>query len=106
LRYQSRIGYDGNSSTVIGMANTSSARKATRKIARRTEINKGRRSQLRSFVRKVEEAIEAGDRAQALAALKAAEPVLMRSAQKGVVHANTASRKVSRLAHRVAKLAQ
>ena len=88
------------------MANTSSARKATRKIARRTEINKGRRSQLRSFVRKVEEAIEAGDRAQALAALKAAEPVLMRSAQKGVVHANTASRKVSRLAHRVAKLAQ
>jgi small subunit ribosomal protein S20 len=88
------------------MANTSSARKATRKIARRTAINKGRRSKLRSFVRKVEEAIEAGDRAQALAALQAAEPVLMRSAQKGIVHRNAASRKVSRLAHRVAKLAQ
>ena len=88
------------------MANTSSARKATRKIARRTAINQGRRSKLRSFVRKVEEAIEAGDRAQALAALQAAEPVLMRSAQKGIVHRNAASRKVSRLAHRVAKLAQ
>jgi small subunit ribosomal protein S20 len=88
------------------MANTSSARKATRKIARRTEINKSRRSKLRSFVRKVEEAIAAGDRNLALAALKEAEPVIMRSAQKGVVHANTASRKVSRLNHRVAKLAQ
>ena len=88
------------------MANTSSARKANRKIARRTEINKGRRSKLRSFVRKVEEAIESGDRTGALAALKAAEPVLMRSAQQGVVHGNAASRKVSRLAHRVAKLAR
>jgi small subunit ribosomal protein S20 len=88
------------------MANTSSARKATRKIARRTEINKNRRSKLRSFVRKVEEAIEAGNRAEALAALKAAEPVIMRSAQKGIVHPNAASRKVSRLTHRVAKLAQ
>jgi len=86
------------------MANTSSARKAARKIARRTEINKGRRTMLRSFVRKVEEAIAAGDRNQALAALKAAEPVIMRSAQKGVVHHNAASRKVSRLAHRVAQL--
>jgi small subunit ribosomal protein S20 len=88
------------------MANTSSARKAARKIARRTEINKGRRSKLRSFVRKVEEAIEAGDRTQALAALQAAEPVIMRSAQEGVVHRNAASRKVSRLAHQVAKLAK
>jgi small subunit ribosomal protein S20 len=87
------------------MANTSSARKATRKIARRTAVNKGRRSNLRSFVRNVEEAIEAGDRARALEALKAAEPVLMRAAQNGVVHANAASRKVSRLTHRVAKLA-
>ncbi len=86
------------------MANTSSARKAARKIARRTEINKGRRSQLRSFVRKVEEAIAAGDPGQAVAALKAAEPVIMRSAQKGVVHRNAASRKVSRLTHRIAKL--
>ena len=88
------------------MANTSSARKAARKIARRTEINKGRRSQLRSFVRKVEEAIAAGDRGQAVAALKAAEPVIMRSAQKRVVHKNAASRKVSRLTERVAKLGQ
>ena len=57
-----------------------------------------------TFVRKVEEAIAGGDRAKALAALKEAEPVIMRSAQKGVVHPNAASRKVSRLSHRVAKL--
>jgi small subunit ribosomal protein S20 len=88
------------------MANTSSARKATRKIARRTEINKARRSKMRSFVRKVEEAIAAGDRAAALTALDDAAPVIMRSAQKGVVHRNAASRKVSRLTLRVAKLAQ
>jgi small subunit ribosomal protein S20 len=87
------------------MPNTPSARKATRKIARRTEINKARRSQMRSFVRRVEEAIAAGDRSTALSALKEAEPVIMRAAQKGVVHPNAASRKVSRLAHRVAKLA-
>ena len=88
------------------MANTSSARKATRKIARRTEINKARRSRLRSFVGKVEDAITAGDRAKAVAALKEAEPVIMRSAQKGIVHRNAASRKVSRLSYRIAKLAQ
>jgi small subunit ribosomal protein S20 len=87
------------------MANTSSARKATRKIARRTEINKGRRSKMRSFVRMVEEAIATGDRSKAIAALQEAEPVIMRAAQKGVVHPNTASRKVSRLSHGVAKLA-
>jgi small subunit ribosomal protein S20 len=88
------------------MANTTSARKATRKIARRTEINKARRSKMRNFVRKVEEAIAAGDRAQALAALKEAEPVILRSAQKGIVHRNAASRKVSRLTLRIAKLAK
>jgi small subunit ribosomal protein S20 len=88
------------------MANTSSARKATRKIARRTEINKGRRSKLRSFVRKVEEAIAAGDQTKALEALRQAEPVIMRAAQKGVVHSNAASRKVSRLNHSVGKLGQ
>ena len=71
------------------MANTTSAKKATRKIARRTEINKARRSRMRSSVRKVEEAIAAGDRSKALDALKAAEPVIMRAAQKGVVHRNT-----------------
>jgi small subunit ribosomal protein S20 len=86
------------------MANTTSAQKAARKIARRTEVNKARRSQLRSSVRKVEEAIIAGDRSKALAALKEAEPVIMRSAQKGVVHRNAASRKVSRLSHQIAKL--
>jgi len=86
------------------MANTSSARKAVRKIARRTEINQARRTQLRTFVRKVEEAIAANDRKEAVAALKAAEPVIMRAAQKGVVHRNAASRKISRLSHRIAKL--
>ena len=86
------------------MANTSSARKATRKIARRTEINKSRRSKFRSCIRKVEEAIVAGDHAKALIALKEAEPIIMRCAQKGIIHGNTASRRVSRLTHRVAKL--
>ena len=88
------------------MANTKSARKATRQIARRTEINKARRSALRSSMRKVEEAIASGDRNAALTAFKAAEPVIMRAAQRGVVHKSNASRKVSRLAHRIAKLGQ
>jgi len=88
------------------MANTSSARKATRQIARRTIINKSRRSRLRTAVVKIEEAIATGDRTRAQAALEDAEPVIMRAAQKGVIHKNAASRKVSRLAHRVAKLGQ
>jgi small subunit ribosomal protein S20 len=88
----------------ITMANTTSARKATRKILRRTEVNKARRSRLRTFVGKVEDAIASGDRNQAIAALKDAEPIIMRSAQKGVLHRNAASRKVSRLTDRVAKL--
>ena len=83
------------------MANTRSAKKATRKIARRTEVNKSRRSRVRGFVRKVEEAIASGDHAAAANALKAAQPELMRAATKGVLHRNTASRKVSRLARRV-----
>ncbi|MBP1887822.1 30S ribosomal protein S20 [Sinorhizobium mexicanum] len=83
------------------MANTTSAKKATRKIARRTAVNKARRSRVRNFIRKVEEAIASGDQAVAAAALKAAQPELMRAATKGVLHANTASRKVSRLAQRV-----
>jgi small subunit ribosomal protein S20 len=86
------------------MANTKSAKKAARKIARRTEVNKARRSRMRTFMRKVEEAITAGNRDAALAALKQAEPILMRAAQRGVVHRLTASRKVSRLTHRIAKL--
>lgn len=88
------------------MANTKSARKATRQIARHTEVNKARRSLLRSSVRKVEEAIGTGDATAAAAALKVVEPVIMRAAQRGVVHKNNASRKVSRLAHRIAKLAK
>jgi small subunit ribosomal protein S20 len=86
------------------MANTTSAKKATRKIVRRTEVNKSRRSRVRGFIRKVEEAIASGDQALAQAALKAAQPELMRAATKGVLHANTASRKVSRLANRVKSL--
>ena len=86
------------------MANTKSARKATRVIARRTEVNKARRSLLRNSMREVEEAIQSGDRTAALAALKAAEPTIMRAAQRGIVHKNNASRKVSRLAHRITKL--
>ncbi len=86
------------------MANTSSAKKATRVAARRTVINKNRTSQVRSSVRKVEEALKSGDRSAAEAALKAAEPQLMRGAQKGVLHKNAAARKVSRLAKRVKAL--
>jgi small subunit ribosomal protein S20 len=83
------------------MANTPSAKKAVRKIERRTKIHKSRRSQMRTYVRKVEEAIASGNREAAQAALHAAEPLLMRAAQKGIVHKNTASRKVSRLTHRL-----
>ncbi|GLK85026.1 30S ribosomal protein S20 [Ancylobacter defluvii] len=86
------------------MANTPSAKKAARKIARRTEVNASRRSRMRTFVRKVEEALAAGDSAAATVALKAAEPEIMRAAQKGVLHKSTASRKVSRLTLRLAKL--
>jgi small subunit ribosomal protein S20 len=86
------------------MANTSSAKKAARKIARRERINKARRSRLRGAVRKVEEAIATGDRNQAQAAMQAAEPEIMRAAQKGVVHRNAASRKISRLTHRIVTL--
>jgi small subunit ribosomal protein S20 len=86
------------------MANTSSAKKAARKIGGRTEINRNRRGRLRTFVRKVEEALASGDQGAATAALKAAEPEIMRAASKGVVHKNTASRKVSRLAQRVKSL--
>lgn len=83
------------------MANTPSAKKAARKIARRTAVNKSRRSRVRTYLRKVEEAIASGDQSAAAAALKAAQPELQRAATKGVVHRNTASRKISRLAHRV-----
>ena len=87
------------------MANTRSAKKMTRKIAKRTEINKGRRSRMRTFLRKVEEAIAAGNQAAAAEALRNAEPEIKRAAQKGIVHKNMASRKVTRLAARVKALA-
>jgi small subunit ribosomal protein S20 len=83
------------------MANTSSAKKATRSSARRAEVNKNRTSRVRSQVRKVEEAITAGNKADAEAALMAATPEVMRGAQKGIMHKNAASRKVSRLTLRV-----
>jgi small subunit ribosomal protein S20 len=83
------------------MANTPSAKKAVRKIARRTGVNRSRRSKMRTYIRKVEEAVASGDSAAAQAALHAAEPILMQAAQNGIVHKNTASRKVSRLAKRV-----
>ncbi|MBV9078874.1 MAG: 30S ribosomal protein S20 [Methylobacteriaceae bacterium] len=86
------------------MANTTSAKKMVRKIAKRTDMNRARRSRMRTFLRKVEEAIAGGDRTAAMAALRAAEPEIMRAAQKGIVHKNTASRKVSRLSHRVQSL--
>lgn len=83
------------------VANTTSAKKMARKITRRTEVNRARRSRVRTFIRKVEEAISGGDHAVALAALRSAEPEMMRAAQHGIVHRNNASRKVSRLAARV-----
>ncbi|WP_068084655.1 MULTISPECIES: 30S ribosomal protein S20 [Polycladidibacter] len=87
------------------MANTPSAKKAARKIASRTAINKARRSRVRTFVRAVEEAIASGDKDKAAAAFKAAMPEIMRAAGKGVMHSNTASRKVSRLSARVKAIA-
>lgn len=83
------------------MANTSSAKKAARQTLRRTEVNKARRTRMRSEIRKVEEAIASGDQASAATALRAAQPVIMQAGQKGVVHSNHASRKVSRLAKRI-----
>ncbi len=83
------------------MANTASAKKAARKISRQTAVNKSRRSRMRTYLRKVEEAIAAGNQEEATAALRRAEPELHSAATHGVVHRNLASRKVSRLAHRV-----
>ena len=88
------------------VANTKSAKKAVRKIERRADVNRSRRSQMRTYVRKVEEAIVAGDPGAAAAALRAAQPLLMRAAQKGIVHAKTAARKVSRLSRRVNALSK
>lgn len=87
------------------MANTPQARKRIRQAARRTEQNRARVSRIRTFIRKVEHAVAAGDGAAASAALKEATPEIMRGVTKGVLHKNTASRKVSRLAKSVKAVA-
>ena len=83
------------------MANSPQAKKRARQIERRTAVNKTRKSRIRTFLRKVEEAIESGDKDAATVAFRAAQPELMRGVTKGIFHKNTASRKVSRLASRV-----
>lgn len=87
------------------MANTKSAKKAIRKTIARTAINRARRSRMRTFLRKVEAAIASGDKGAAEQAFHAAQPELMRSAQKGVIHKNTASRKISRLSAHIRAMA-
>jgi len=83
------------------MANTKSAKKAIRKMAKKTEVNKSRRSVMRTHIRLVEEAISAGDRGAAEEAFRNAQPVIASTARKGVFHRNTASRKISRLSSRI-----
>ncbi len=87
------------------MANTASARKRIRQTVRRTERNRARKSRVRSFVRKVEQAISAGDKSAAAEALRNAQPEMQRAASKGVAHANTVSRKLSRLSARIKAIA-
>jgi len=86
------------------MANSPQAKKRARQIARRTEVNKARRSRIRTFLRKLEEAITGGDVKLAAVALKEVQPELMRGVTKGIMHKNTASRKISRLSARVKAL--
>jgi small subunit ribosomal protein S20 len=86
------------------MANSPSSRKRARQIERRTAVNKARRSRIRTYIRKVEEAIASGDAPAASEALRSAQPEIMRGVSRGVLHKNTASRKVSRLAARVKSL--
>ena len=88
------------------MPNIASSRKRVRTTAKRTAINTARKTRVRGFIRKVEEAIKSGNKAAALAALKAAEPEIMRGVTTGVLHKNTGARKVSRLTKRVAKLSK
>jgi small subunit ribosomal protein S20 len=87
------------------MANNPGAKKAIRKIERRTEVNKARRSRVRTYLRKFDEALAAGDAKAAAGAFIVAQSELMRAVSKGVVHKNTGSRKVSRLAAQLKKLA-
>lgn len=83
------------------MANSPQAKKRARQIERRTEVNKARRSRIRTFVRKLEEAIASGDKDAAAAAFRAAQPEMMRGVTKGIMHKNTVARKISRLSARV-----
>ena len=86
------------------MANTPQSKKRARQAERRTTVNKARRSRIRTFLRKVEEALGTGDKAAATTALRDAQPELMRGVTKGVMHKNTAARKMSRLSARVKAL--
>ncbi|NNU79119.1 30S ribosomal protein S20 [Halovulum dunhuangense] len=86
------------------MANSPGSKKRARQALRRTDVNKARRSRVRTFIRRVEEAITGGDAQQAREALQQAQPEIMRSVTKGILHKNTASRKISRLAARVKAL--
>ena len=83
------------------MANTAQSKKRARQSEARQDVNKARRSRIRTFIRKVEEALASGDQTAAAAALKAAQPEVMRGVTKGILHKNTVARKISRLSHRV-----
>ena len=86
------------------MANSAQAKKRARQIERRTEVNKARRSRIRTYLKKVDEALESGDKGIAQQALRVVQPELMRGVSKGIMHKNTASRKMSRLSSRVKAL--
>ena len=83
------------------MANTPSAKKRVRQITRKTEVNKARRSRIKTFIKKVEDSISSGDVSNAVTAFKLAEPEIRRGVSKGIFHKNTASRKISRLSKRI-----
>ena len=88
------------------MANTPSAKKRIRNTLRKTDINKSRRSRIKTFVKKVEDAIETKDAKSAMDSLKAAQPEIMRGVTKGIFHKNTASRKISRLSLRIKSISK
>ena len=83
------------------MANTPSAKKRVRQLSRKTDVNKARRSRIKTFIKKVEDSIVSGNGSDALSALKIAQPEIQRGVTKGIFHKNTASRKISRLSKRV-----
>ena len=86
------------------MANTPSAKKRVRQLARKTEVNKARRSRIKTFIKKVEECVSLGEGDNAASALKLAQPEIQRGVTKGIFHKNTAGRKISRLSKRVKSL--